>query len=210
MHLSLIESLKSKLLQDLPGWDAQKLMSPIKTAKYRETASDAKKAGVMLLLHPNEDNDLSLFYIKRTSHNPNDKHGGQISFPGGQVEHLDNNYSETAIRETYEEIGVKSVDIQVLGHLTSIYVFASNFYVQPVVGFLPYNPTLVLQKSEVDYTIQTSLQTLTDPKTIQTKDFKFGSFDVKNMPYYNIHNEVLWGATAMITSEFLTVLDTVS
>jgi 8-oxo-dGTP pyrophosphatase MutT (NUDIX family) len=210
LQISLIKSLKSKLTQDLPGWDAQKLMSPIKTAKYRETASDAKKAGVMLLLHPNENNDLSLFYIKRTSHNPNDKHGGQISFPGGQVEQMDNDYSETAIRETYEEIGVNSGDIQVLGHLTSIYVFASNFYVQPVVGFLPYNPTLVLQESEVDYTIQTSLETLTDPNIIQTKDFKFGSFDVKNMPYYNIHNEVLWGATAMITSEFLTVLDTVS
>ncbi len=210
MHISLIESLKSKLLQDLPGWDAQKRMSPVKTAKYRETASDAKKAGVMLLLHPNEDNDLSLFYIKRASHNPNDKHGGQISFPGGQMDHEDKDFVDTSIRETYEEIGINPTEIEVLGQLTSIYVFASNFYVQPVVGFLPYNPTLVLQESEVDYTIQTSLETLTDPSTIQTKDFKFGSFNVKNMPYYNIQNEVLWGATAMITSEFLTVLDTVS
>jgi len=208
MHTSYIEALKDRLQYDLPGWEAQKRMSPIQTAKYRETAENARKAGVMVLLHPNNVGELSVFYIKRTSHNPNDKHGGQISFPGGQVEKGDNNYIDTSVRETYEEIGVNPNDINVLGQLSSIYVFASNFYVQPVVGYLPYNPTLILQESEVEYIVQISLQVLKDPATIQHKDFKFGSFDVKNMPYYSIHNEVLWGATAMITSEFLAVLDT--
>lgn len=209
MHATYISSIKDKLQLELPGWNAQKRMSPIQTAKYRKTAKNAKKAGVMLLLHPNVHNELCLFYIKRTSHNPQDKHGGQISFPGGQVDKVDKNYIDTSVRETYEEIGVEPSDIEILGELTSIYVFASNFYVQPVVGFLPYNPTLKLQESEVDYTIQISLKTLKNPTTIQNKDFKFGSFEVKNMPFYNIQNEVLWGATAMITSEFLAVVDTV-
>jgi len=209
LNTSFIEKLKVKLSQDLPGWEAQKLMSPLKTSKYKKAGSDAKKAAVMLLLHPNKDNDLCLFYIKRTSHNPNDKHGGQISFPGGQLDSNDNNYIEAAIRETNEEIGINALDIQILGQLTSIFVYVSNFFVQPIVGYLPYNPELILQKSEVDYTFQIPIKILKDPTTVQTKDFNIRSFNVQNMPYYNIQNEVLWGATAMITSEFLSVLDTV-
>ena len=204
-----IDKVKRRLENTLPGWEAQKLMSPIKGAKYRHTPPNAKKAAVMLLLHPNKEGDLSLFYIKRTQHNPQDKHGGQISFPGGQVDAGDTDYTFTALRETHEEIGINPQEIEVLGQLTPLYVFASNFYVQPVVGYLPFNPSLQLQESEVQYVIVSSLTTLQDTNTIKTMDFSFRGFTARNMPYYSLEGEVLWGATAMMTSEFLAVIDSV-
>lgn len=208
LHDNYIQAISGLLDSDLPGWEAQKIMSPILNAPYRIVKDDAKQAAVMILLHPDVNNDLSVFYIKRANHNPNDKHSGQISFPGGQKEPNDIDFVHTSLRETQEEIGVEPSDVQVLGQLSSIYVFASNFYVQPVVGYLPYNPKLELQASEVQYTIQTPINQLLSPETIQQKDFKMGPFNAKNMPYYNLNGEVLWGATAMITSEFLAVLDT--
>jgi len=208
MDMINLDRIKQRLHKELPGWEAQKQMSPIKGAKYREVTPHAKKAAVMLLIHPNKDGEWSLFYIKRTNHNPEDKHGGQISFPGGQVDSTDADYTATALRETYEEIGINKEDIQVLGHLTPLYVFASNFFVQPVVGFLPYYPELTLQASEVQYVIESRLEILQNKETINYMDFTLHGFKAKNMPYYNLEGEVLWGATAMMTSEFLTVLQT--
>lgn len=208
LHDNYIQAISSQLDGQLPGWEAQKAMSPIPEAPYRIKNKDAKQAAVMVLLHPNINDELSLFYIKRTSDNPNDKHRGQISFPGGQKDAVDNDFIDTSLRETHEEIGVDPKDIHILGELSSIFVFASNFFVQPIVGYLPYNPKLRLQASEVQYTIQTPVNQLLSPEAILKKDFKMGQFNAKNMPYYNLKGEVLWGATAMITSEFLAVLNT--
>lgn len=206
MTIKNIKDIKKALTQTLPGWNAQKLMSPYPTTEYRRTPNDAKHASVMILLYPDKNEKLNTYYIKRTSKNPNDKHAGQISFPGGQKDKTDKDFIETALRETEEELGIDSSKIEILGHLTPLFVFASHFHVQPVVGYINFEPSLILQESEVEYPISIALEKLVLPETMNNKDYKIKTFVIKNMPYYNLNGEVLWGATAMMTSELVSIL----
>ncbi|NNE26543.1 MAG: CoA pyrophosphatase [Saprospiraceae bacterium] len=194
-----------RLSSPLPGWEAQRRMSPVQTEAYREPKANAKEAGVLALLHPN-GKDLKLTYIKRPQRNTLDKHSGQVSFPGGKKEKVDKNIIDTAVRETYEEIGINPKDIRILGQLTPLYVYVSNFLVYPSVGVIDYEPDYILQSSEVDYTITADLNELTNPGTVQKRDLKIRGFTMRDVPYFALGEETLWGATAMITSEFVEII----
>ena len=200
-----LHKLKERLSAPLPGWDAQRIMSPIQTEAYREPTSNAMQAGVLALLHPN-GSGLDLTYIKRPQRNPLDKHSGQVSFPGGKREDSDNSLIDTAIRETHEEIGINPDDIKILGQLTPLFVYVSNFLVFPSIGYIDYKPKFILQESEVDYTISTGVEKLILPQTVQSKDLLIRGFTMRDVPYFALGDEVLWGATAMITSEFVEII----
>lgn len=206
MRTDQLDKLKERLKKDLPGWEAQSVLSPVSTERYREPADHARKAGVNLLLFPDQDNELGLFYIKRPNNNPHDKHGGQISFPGGQMEDTDRNLIDTALRETEEEIGVPVESMQVLGQLSPLYVYVSNFYVEPLVSYIDHKPDLSLQKSEVHYVLTERLSYLLSSQALSTRDHKVRDFIMRDMPYYKLQNDILWGATAMITSEFMHII----
>ena len=206
LNLKFISQLKSRLTSPLPGWSAQSKMSPIKSRDYKKVPDTAKRAGVMALMYPAQNAALKMIYIKRPSKNPLDKHGGQVSFPGGQYELGDENIIRTALRETEEEIGIPSQNIQVLGQLSPIYVFVSNFLVRPTVGYIDYQPEFILQDSEVDYIITTSISHLLDPTSRKRKDLKIRNNTIRQVPYFDIRGEVLWGATAMMTSELLEII----
>ena len=205
MKKHLIPVLKQRLTKHLPGWEAQKLMSPLPTEKYRLKSTTAKNAAVMLLLYPDEKEILHLIYIKRPA-SPFDKHSGQVSFPGGKVELTDGSFVNASLRETEEEIGINAMDIDILGQLSPLYIYASNFYVEPIVAYLNYKPQLILQKSEVDYDIRIKLQYLLQDSSKGLIDYEIRNMVFKNMPYYKLNDEILWGATAMITSEFLYIV----
>ena len=205
MSTVLINKIQKRLIAPLPGWSAQSIMSPVQTEAYRQAKPDAKHAGVMTLLHPNGDG-LDVTYIKRPQRNPMDKHSGQVSFPGGKKEKDDTDLIHTALRETHEEIGINPGDIHILGQLTPLYVYVSNFLVFPSVGYLDYKPDFKLQESEVDYTITIPLNELIDPQTVQAKAIQVRGFTLHDVPYFALGDEVLWGATAMITSEFVEII----
>ncbi len=78
--------------------------------------------------------------IERTSHNPNDRHRGQIGLPGGKREVDDVDLVATALREAEEEIGVPRERIEVLGQLSPLYVSVSNFMIYPTVGYVDAAP----------------------------------------------------------------------
>ena len=205
MPIKIITSLKERLKNKLPAWEAQKTMSPLDTSRYLDINTASKKAAVLALLYLNETGDLNIIYIKRPSHNPHDKHGGQISFPGGQQEEVDKNFEATALRETYEEIGIQPENIEILGPLTPIFVYVSDFYVQPFLGFLNQQPKYVLQASEVDYIIEEKVNYLISDQSKHTIDYKIRDTVMKDMPYYKVNNDILWGATAMITAEIIQI-----
>ncbi len=200
-----IKSITELLQQPLPGWTAWQKMSPVKTDRYREKKETSKRAAVMALLYPDAASNLNLIFIKRPAH-PLDKHSGQISFPGGSEETEDKNLKNTALRETYEELGIAIENIQVLGPLSPIYIYVSDFYVEPYVGYMNHEPKYKLQKSEVDYTITMPLSELMLPEIIGTTTITVKGRSLEDVPYYNLNGEVLWGATAMMLSEFLSIL----
>ncbi len=196
--------LKVALSLAKPGWEAQKKLASIGYEDFRKPKPSSKVAAVLLLLVPNSNDSWDIIYIKRPSNNPHDKHGGQISFPGGRTEENDRSLEDTALRETEEEIGVPRTQIQLLGSLSQVYVFVSDFIVSPYVAFCETLPEFILQESEVAYVIRKDLKELLSTE-ILTKDLPIRSTVLKNVPYYDLDGETLWGATAMMTAEFLEI-----
>ena len=87
------------------------------------------------------------FLTKRT--NLVEHHKGQISLPGGMIE-KNESYKNAALRETHEEIGVTSDEINILGSLTPLYVPVSKFKIFPFVGWAVKKPKTVMHSIEVD------------------------------------------------------------
>jgi len=201
MHKDQIDLLKQAIAQDLPGWEAQKIMLPLMTDKYQEAKVDSKQAGVAVILYPDNDGQIITVFIKRPSH-PLDKHSGQISFAGGQKEIGDLDLQATAIRELEEELGIAKGEAQVLGALTSMYVYVSDFYVEPYVMYLNQKPDYKIQASEVDYVLEIPLQQLVDQPPMKT-NINIRNTILKDVPYYDVNGDVLWGATAMMMSELV-------
>lgn len=203
----MIDRLKDQLLRPLPGRPAQYKMAHAVRTQYPPAPSDAKVACVLSLFYPKQE-DWHLVLIERISTNRNDRHSGQISFPGGKLESADPSLSAGALREANEEVGVKIEDIELLGKLTDLYIPVSNFLVHPFVGRLDYTPEFIPQPTEVESILEVPLNLLRDPATIQKKDMKFANnITLKNVPYYRVQNQVVWGATAMMLSELLEVID---
>lgn len=202
----LLRQLQEEISKELPGVSAQNKLSPVKTAgKYRTAPEDHKKACVMGLIYP-EGEELRMAFIERTFSHPDDKHGGQISFPGGKLEEEDDTYLIGALREVEEEIGIPPDQITVLGQLTELYVFASNFLVYPFLGYMNRTPKFVAQIEEVASIVSFPIEKLLQADIIDTKDLQVRDFLLKDVPYYKLNQHILWGATAMITSEIVELI----
>lgn len=205
MH-NFIQHLQTQLQGPLPGQDAQYRMAPAFRGRQAPAPGQARLAGVLALLYP-KDSIWHLALIERVAAvNATDRHGGQISFPGGKYESDDGILLNTALREAQEEIGVVAKDIKMLGALTELYIPVSNFSVHPFVGWLDYVPNFQPQWSEVQAVLEVPFELLQAPATLQTTDVKVGTGMVlKEVPYFNLFGRVVWGATAMILSELLEV-----
>ena len=159
------------------------------------------QGGVALLLYP----DQGTWYMplmKRPVYTG--VHSGQISLPGGKMENSDGNLIETALRETKEEIGVNVPKSEVVGSLSELYITASHFNILPVVAVLGSKPDIVADEREVQEVIIASLDDLLLSETSKEKDIHVRGYDIV-APYFDIRNEVVWGATAMILNEFITI-----
>lgn len=202
----LLLQIGKEISNSLPGVEAQNQLAPIKSAsKYRIAPDNHKKACVMGLIYP-ECNELCMVFIERTFSHPDDKHGGQISFPGGKLEKEDDTYLLGALREVEEEVGIPPEQINVLGQLTDLYVFASNFLVYPFLGYMEQAPVFVPQVEEVASIISFPLENLLSADIIATKDLQVRNYIMRDVPYYDLYPHILWGATAMITSEIVELI----
>jgi len=132
-------------------------------------------------------------------------HAGQMAFPGGRMERTDENLIRTALREAQEEIGIRVTDVTVLGHLTEIFIPPSNFYVLPVIGTMPYSPDFYPDPREVEEVVEVPLDTLLDETIVGDTQIDVRGITI-DAPFYQIHNQRVWGATAMMIAELLTVI----
>ena len=207
MILQLAERIKEKVNKGLPGRDAHLLMSHRLRHYTPAPPSSAMESAVCILLYPDKDKNTKFVLMQRTSHNPNDKHKGQISLPGGKRDHADKNLTETALRELQEEIGIEEKTVNVVAQLSELYIPVSNFKVFPFIAITEEEPLFIKQESEVQELIEIPLYDLLNPDILQTTDIPINKdITLKKVPYFKLKNKVVWGATAMILSEFKEIL----
>lgn len=177
---------------------------PINERRFREDPQNpARPGGVLLLLYPHEG-DIYIPLMKRPEYNG--AHSGQVSLPGGKQEKEDSNLVETALRETHEEIGIPGSEIEVLGQLSEMFIIASNFRVFPTIGVTYEKPLLIPDQREVVKVLTPSLSELSDLSKRKVKTMHFPPYTIQS-PYYDIEGEIVWGATAMILSELLCLVE---
>ena len=191
------ERLASELKKPLPGVDAQLRMSP----EMRRPVSveyPLKNAGVLILLYPHMDQIYTVF-IKRTEYEG--VHSGQVSLPGGMFEEKDGSLMNTALREANEETGIDISSVAIIGKLTPLHIPVSNVNVYAFVGVADSRPDFVHNPAEVQYLIEESLDELLNEVNHKTRVMTLFGNEVI-VPYFDILGNHIWGATAMIISEF--------
>jgi 8-oxo-dGTP pyrophosphatase MutT (NUDIX family) len=200
--MNVLSAQIRKVISDgLPGPEAQLKLSPEARKLFAESEIKTN-AAILILLYKDIAGILSTVFMKRQTYNG--PHSAQISFPGGKFEPDDGSLSNTALRESQEEIGIVSDQVEIIGKLTELYIPVSNFLVHPFIGITLTTPEFKIDKSEVDYLITIPIQELINlPVLFTKKEYEQQSFVV---PYYNINKEMIWGATAMILCEFIEVL----
>lgn len=192
---------------DLPGLEAQMKLSP----PYRETydleeikKSSPRIAAVLIMLYENEEGDIEFPVILR--HVYNGIHSNQFSLPGGSFEPEDIDLSFTALRETVEELGVEEDRLEIVKQLTELYIPPSNFLVYPFIGIHHGLPEFTPQEEEVAEIIPLDLEAFLQANP-ECFDKTFAECVVE-IPGYKLGEDAyIWGATAMILSEFGTLIE---
>jgi 8-oxo-dGTP pyrophosphatase MutT (NUDIX family) len=192
---------------DLPALSSHLKMAPLERIESLENKQDfidsARKAAVMMLFYPKGD-VAHLVLIVRNSY-PG-VHSSQIAFPGGKVEKVDLDLQETALRETFEEIGIPTDKINVVRSFSSIYIPPSNFIVYPFMGISATELDFVLQEEEVAGIIEMPVAMLLDDSIIAHKILDTSYANAIEVPVFQIQEHAVWGATAMMLSELKDVL----
>ncbi len=205
MSTRFFEQLRIRLQQPLPGKEAQFLMAP--AGRQPVQPSEIKKynprrSAVLIVLFPFESSIFTLL-IQRPVYNG--VHSGQVAFPGGKFEETDIDIQQTALRETYEEVGITDNTITIIGKLTDIYIPPSNFLVSPFIGFLGKQPELVMNGYEVQKIITVDLFGLNNVAIMEKTVTNSSGYKIKT-PCYEIEGLIVWGATAMMISELNVVV----
>jgi 8-oxo-dGTP pyrophosphatase MutT (NUDIX family) len=133
-------------------------------------------------------------------------HKGQVSFPGGSFELADGDLRTTALRESYEEVGIRPEHVSILGRLDDLETFSTSFTISPFVGVIPYPYSFRPNPLEVATVFDAPLSVLANPTVqrtyVRTRDDGATIEDYE----FHINGHVIWGATARIIHHFLVII----
>jgi 8-oxo-dGTP pyrophosphatase MutT (NUDIX family) len=201
----IVAQLAARFAEPLPDADARRRFAPRPPRGNWDPSripDTARPAAALLLLYPHADR-VHVVLTERHSDLPH--HPGQISLPGGRVDPGET-LSHTALREAQEEVGVDPSQVRILGSLSSVFVFVSNFTIHPFVGVTTARPSFALAPQEVEALIEVPLDHLRDPAR-----FHWGRRTREGIsmefPYFDLGDREVWGATAMILGEFAVLFD---
>jgi len=171
----------------------------IKTYKYTDVQS--KNAAVIIPLFF-KNQEPHILFTKRTD--KVEHHKGQISFPGGMEDKSDNDLLETALRETWEEMGIKSKDITILGRTDNL-LTNTNFMVTPYVGHFPYPYPYNINEDEISSILEVPLRHLLNPDIFKIDKWKRNDV-LWDIHFYDFDGENIWGVTGFLLSNFLSIV----
>ena len=170
-----------------------------KTYKYADVPY--RKAAVLIPIFF-KDSIAHLLFTKRTDNV--EHHKGQISFPGGMYDKFDNDLKHTALRETSEELGIKTDDVNILGS-TDNYLTNTNFLVTHYVGYFDYPYHYDINEDEISELIEVPLRRLLDPAIFELKRWERRGI-IWDVHFYHFNREPIWGVTGFLLSNFLSIV----
>lgn len=188
------------------GLDSQFKMAPKMREKFDIDLilkRNPKKAAVLVLFYPNEHQETQFLLTLRANYNGT--HSSQISFPGGKYDQNDEVLQNTALRESFEEVGINQNDVMVFKEMTDVYIPPSNFLVTPFLGILNYQPNFKTNH-EVEKLIECDLDELLKDSTIANTTITTSYTNNLKVPCFKFNNNIVWGATAMMLSEIRELL----
>jgi 8-oxo-dGTP pyrophosphatase MutT (NUDIX family) len=201
---NLIHSLT---ISPLLATDAHLKMAPFERIAFLKDLNfddkNPKKAGVLCLFYPKNVQTYLVLIVRNTYPGV---HSSQISFPGGKFEETDKDLKETALRETFEEIGISSDKVNIIREMSEIYIPPSNFLVAPFIGYS--NSELIFKPDsrEVQKILEFSVDDLlNENRIIQTSMTTSYAKDI-SVPAFKVDEYIVWGATAMMLSEIKELL----
>lgn len=191
-----IEQLSRSLKETLPGPGSQSKMAP--GIRLGNNHDHYRNAAVLIILYPKE-NRWHLVLMKRPEYSG--VHSNQVSLPGGIHEATDTDLGVTALREAREELGIDDKKIRLLGQLSKLEIPVSGIEVSPYIGVYSETPVFHPEPAEVSYLIEVALSDLLSHDTVK-EEIRTILCKVVKVPFFQVGAEQIWGATAMILSEF--------
>jgi len=203
MNNKLIERIRGELAKPLPGKTFQELMAPESRKMFENSISgNTKKSSILLPMYMNKKEYYTILFQRQDYEGA---HSGQICFPGGKKEPEDKDLKETAIRETWEEVGIEKEKVNILGALTPLHIPVSDYLVYPYVAYTSYNPVFKIDPLEVKQLIVFPIKEILNKRNQKKKAMNIHGLE-HIIPYYSIEGFEIWGATAMILSEWSELL----
>ncbi len=165
-------------------------------------------AAVLILLYPHRQGPTAepvphLVLTRRTEELR--RHSGQISLPGGRFDPADGSLVRTALRETWEELGVDPASLELWGRLEPERIVVSHYLVQPFVAYTPRRPDFRPSPSEVADVIEVPLQILLDPRTLVEESWDLQGA-LRQVTFYRHGEHKIWGATARVLGKLVALL----
>jgi len=199
---AVLVTVDEALRRPLPGQAAQDLLTPVPRREWPSNWNPARvrNAAGLLLLFPVDARAHVLLTVRSDAV----RHGGQVSMPGGVVEPGET-FEQAALREAHEEVGLPLDGVEVLGALTPIDIPVSGFRLHPIVAAARVRPSLRPADAEVARILEIDLDALHDPRAI-ARHVMTRDGTTRNVPALVTAGAEIWGATAMVLAEFLTLL----
>jgi 8-oxo-dGTP pyrophosphatase MutT (NUDIX family) len=191
---------------ELPAIDAHVKMAPLERIISKPNSADSQStrtAAVLMLCYP-KNGKTHLVLIVRNEYKG--VHSAQIAFPGGKYEEEDLDFSVTALRETYEEIGIHPSQVEIIKPYTQVYIPPSNFVVHPFFGLCRDEIRFIPDPSEVAQIIELPISTLLNDSIVVETEIPTSESTSIVLPAFKFENHIVWGATAMMLSELKEVL----
>ena len=204
--IDFCERLQQRLAIPLPGPSSHlKMASQVRLREMESeyNTTNAVRSSVLILLYLKNKVLHTAFILRQTY---DGIHSGQISFPGGRWEEGDGSLINTALREAHEEVNVNPESVNILGSLSEMYIPPSNHLVLPVIGYTLSEPQFLPDKLEVDKIIESDISFLFEPEKVKQTLINVRGFEIE-APYFDVKNQVIWGATAMILSELRDIIE---
>ena len=180
----------------------EEIRQRLNNRKKIEVEKHGSVPAAVLMLLLNKNNEAYVILTKRTQKVRS--HKGQVSFPGGAMEKSDKDFLDTALRETYEETGIKPGDVEIIGEFDEM-ISITDFHVHTFIGSIKYPYKYKISKDEIEECFEAPLSIFYNKEYYKTEDYFFDG-EYRRVYYYSYNGFEIWGMTASILTRFSSII----